>query len=388
MLSLGMEVGDLDSTGSKKGLKIIHVNTRSLFNKLDELKHRTKDFDIIVFTETWLNGSIADSMLKWKNFQLVRLDREMLRNKRGGGVCVYIRSTINFEIVQDLQELSDNNIEFLHLRLKPHMQKPINLFGIYRPPDGKYAEFVLRITRMLNQIDRLRSETILIGDFNIDYNNKRLVSSSNLEILENKYALKQIIKGNTRITDTSTTCIDLLYTDMINIIESGVINYNISDHLPIYLIKKKVMNNIKKDNVEGRSYLHYNKDVYIRLLRSMDWTQFDAVTDPAMLWDYFCSNVVKALDITCPIRQLKVVDNKPEWLTNDLLVKMRQRDKAFRKARRTQLIVDWELARNLRNTLGMDIKDRHQWWRREYRCSLSLSMDKLFPKAMKYVIYH
>ena len=27
-------------------------------------------------------------------------------------------------------------------------------------------------------------------------------------------------------------------------------------------------------------------------------------------------------------------------------------------------------------------KDRHQW------CSLSLSMDELFPKAMKYVIYH
>ena len=28
-------------------------------------------------------------------------------------------------------------------------------------------------------------------------------------------------------------------------------------------------------------------------------------------------------------------------------------------------------------------KDRHQWWRREFRCSLSLSMDKLFPMAIK-----
>ena len=33
-------------------------------------------------------------------------------------------------------------------------------------------------------------------------------------------------------------------------------------------------------------------------------------------------------------------------------------------------------------------KDRHQWWWREFRCSLSLSMDKLFPMAIKYVIYH
>ena len=29
------------------------------------------------------------------------------------------------------------------------------------------------------------------------------------------------------------------------------------------------------------------------------------------------------------------------------------------------------------------LKDRHQWWRRDFRCSLSLSMDKLFPMAVK-----
>ena len=37
---------------------------------------------------------------------------------------------------------------------------------------------------------------------------------------------------------------------------------------------------------------------------------------------------------------------------------------------------------------GFYVKDRHQWWRREFRCSLSLSMDKLFSKAIKQVIYH
>ena len=36
------------------------------------------------------------------------------------------------------------------------------------------------------------------------------------------------------------------------------------------------------------------------------------------------------------IRELTVVDNKPDWLTNELLMQMRQRDKAFRKARNTK----------------------------------------------------
>ena len=33
-------------------------------------------------------------------------------------------------------------------------------------------------------------------------------------------------------------------------------------------------------------------------------------------------------------------------------------------------------------------KDRHQWWGREFRCSLSLNMVKLFPKAIINVLYH
>ena len=33
-------------------------------------------------------------------------------------------------------------------------------------------------------------------------------------------------------------------------------------------------------------------------------------------------------------------------------------------------------------------KDRHQWWGREFRCSLSLDMDKLFPKAILYIVHH
>ena len=35
-----------------------------------------------------------------------------------------------------------------------------------------------------------------------------------------------------------------------------------------------------------------------------------------------------------------------------------------------------------------ELKDRHQWWGREFRCSLLLNMDQLFPKVIIYVLYH
>ena len=137
-----MEGINLEMATTHKGLKIIHLNTRSVFNKLDELKYYLKNFDIIVFTETWLNSSVSDSLLQWQGFQLVRLDREFLKNKRGGGVCIYIKSSISFEIIKDFDDFLDGNIAFLYIKIKPHMQKTINLLGIYRPPDGKNKEFI------------------------------------------------------------------------------------------------------------------------------------------------------------------------------------------------------------------------------------------------------
>ena len=351
-----MEGKNLNEIGLTKGLKIIHINTRSVFNKLDELKCTLHNFDIIVFTETWLNSSIDDTLLRWDNFELIRLDRENWSNKKRGGVCIYIRSSIDFEIVQQFSDSLGNDIEFIFVKIKPYMQKTINLIGIYRPPDGKYKDFIQHITRILNQIDRSRHETILLGDFNIDFNNKKLIASIKLDHLESKYALKQVIKGNTRVTNMTNTCIDLLFTDMKNIIDSGIVDYDISDHLPIYLVKKKIRNKIDKKVIIGRSYLYYEKEVFCRIFDTLDWEVFHSNTDPAVLWDCFCTNIVKVLDIICPIKPLMVVDNKPEWLTNELLTRMRQRDKAFKKARRTLLQADWDLARHLRNILCMDIK--------------------------------
>ena len=43
-------------------------------------------------------------------------------------------------------------------------------------------------------MDRSRADIIILGDFNIDFNNKKLVAISKLDILENKYALTQLMK--------------------------------------------------------------------------------------------------------------------------------------------------------------------------------------------------
>ena len=138
----------------------------------------------------WLNSTINDSLLEWKGFNLVRYDRGL---KRRGGVCIYIHDTIPYKIIDDFNGLVDNNLKCILLRLHPHMQKGLNLCGIYRPPDGAPKECVDRLTHIVNQFDRSCTETVLIGDFNLDYKNKKVLSTSKLGRLVSKLSLKQVI---------------------------------------------------------------------------------------------------------------------------------------------------------------------------------------------------
>ena len=80
------------------------------------------------------------------------------------------------------------------------------------------------------------------------------------------------------------------------------------------------------------------------------------VNDPTILWDVLMRNISQSLDTLCPIKPLTVVDSKPGWLSNAILLQMRERDKAFRKARRTKLHADWDRAKQIRNELSTNIK--------------------------------
>ena len=109
------------------------------------------------------------------------------------------------------------------------------------------------------------------------------------------------------------------------------------DHLPIFFIKKKQRFRIKNKITYGRAYKNYNTEAFLRLLESQNWASYLEKNNPETLWTIFINNITLSLDTLCPVKKLTVVDSKPRWLSNALLLQMRDRDKAFKKARRTCL---------------------------------------------------
>jgi hypothetical protein len=68
---------------NKGSLKCFYTNASSLFHKLDELKLRAQQYDVIAITETWAKDDMTDAELSIDGFVMFRSDR---KGRLGGGV--------------------------------------------------------------------------------------------------------------------------------------------------------------------------------------------------------------------------------------------------------------------------------------------------------------
>ena len=83
-----------------------------------------------------------------------------------------------------------------------------------------------------------KSERIIGGDFNINFKSNNILTTELKKLLAKK-ALRQIITQPTR-TAAQPSMIDLIRTDSDYIKRSGVLDINMSDHLPVFILRKKV----------------------------------------------------------------------------------------------------------------------------------------------------
>ena len=90
---------DSSKLSSAKGLKIVHVNIRSLYRKIDQLATLYSKIEFLLCSETWLNSRYDDNGITIEGMTPYRLDRckthqdeHILGNipARGGGVIIYV----------------------------------------------------------------------------------------------------------------------------------------------------------------------------------------------------------------------------------------------------------------------------------------------------------
>ena len=117
---------------SNRGFKKASLNINSLSAHIDEIRILLNDkfLDVLAIQETKLNNSHRDSEFYIPRFDLVRRDRI---SDGDGGVCFYIKSSINFSVRNDLN-IAD--LENLCIEVRKPQSKPLIVVNWYRPPNS------------------------------------------------------------------------------------------------------------------------------------------------------------------------------------------------------------------------------------------------------------
>ena len=217
----------------KKGLHFIHANARSLFNKMSEIRllSRKTNAAVIAVTETWFDNSHTDSSVGIDGYCILRRDRK----GHGGGVCVYIREDIPFNVRPDL---FNDDLEDLWLEILLTKSKPIYVSVCYRTDGNNNLLKCLETS-----LTKLRPDCdfIVLGDFNLCLINGKTKLCKDYKTFFKFYNCKQLINSPTRVTDTTSSLLDHIFTnnsDKIN--QSGVLPIGFSDHYITFCTRKHI----------------------------------------------------------------------------------------------------------------------------------------------------
>ena len=129
-----------------KGLNLCHINVCSLTNKVDEIKlllcqhiaSRKRANLLLGLSETFLDDSWNSACLHVDQYTILRSDR---KNKKGGGVLLYVPERLPFKRRPDLEV---DGVECIWIEINFPRSQSILVSYVYRPPssDVSYLELL------------------------------------------------------------------------------------------------------------------------------------------------------------------------------------------------------------------------------------------------------
>uniref|UniRef100_A0A3B3HCE9 Reverse transcriptase domain-containing protein n=1 Tax=Oryzias latipes TaxID=8090 RepID=A0A3B3HCE9_ORYLA len=332
------------------GLKIIHLNVRSLAPKMDMVKiwFTSTEADIVIISETWLTKSITNEDINVNGYNVYRTDRP----KKGGGVAIYVKS--RFEASTVMSKSIPKQLELLVLNVKLAKSLSITVVGCYRPPSAT-KEALSSLKDLLSRINY--GELLMVGDFNWDWSStasedfKSLCDSINLSQL-----ISQPTRPNTKCPEKSTL-IDLILTNAPHKFSSaGVFCNDLSDHCVVAACRDAKIPKCKPRIVIRRNFKKFNEQAYRHDLSLVNWERIGLTPNVELAWSFFKGNFEKIINKHAPMKKFRVKGRDNPWFTRELSDIIHLRNRAWAKARKTDLARDWSTFRQLRNKCTSFIK--------------------------------
>ena len=286
-------------------------------------------------------------------FEVVRKDRSV-NGRSGGGVCIYLRSNINYQIRNDL---CDDRLECVVIEIiRPH-SRPFIVSTWYKPPNSPQDIF-RQFESLIDKVDSEQKDFYLLGDLNCNMHDGSNHNSSTLTNILDIYGLSQLISEPTRITPTSSTLIDLcIASSPEKISKAGVVHLGISDHSLVFMTLKICYERTGSHRtIETRAFKNFNHHHFLDDVAQQPWHKIFSETNPEVMWDVWKNLFMEVVDKHAPLQNKRVSNKHSPWITYELTRKIYKRNYMKKIAIQENSATAWERYKQARNEVNNAIK--------------------------------
>ena len=222
---------------------------------------------------------------------------------------------------QDINSLSEDYLfecTAIEIKLKDRYYV---ICVVYRPPSADVNLFINKVDCLLETATVDDKLVIVAGDFNIDMSaTKNIKTRSLLLNLLNSYNMRVTIDVPTRVTKTSSTCLDNFFVSNMIECDTNVLDVNISDHYAQLLcIKDKVIENSQSYEYR-RIYSTENYQLFYSLLSQETWLSVYEEGTVDDIYNTFITTLLSHFNSSFPLKSVKInkTTSQVQWISENI----------------------------------------------------------------------
>lgn len=308
-------------------IKIVHVNSQSIINKLNKIEILVYDENphILCITESWCNN-LNINTVQIQNYTIASYF--VRQSHIHGGVLILVKNVLSYNVLKYVNVFSEeNHVELCAISFSINCIKYC-LINIYRPPNGLIEIFIDRLSQILVLCSRQFGKIILCGDLNINH----LINSTQKDMLSDllqRYNLKCQNVEPTRIFTnkngvTSKAKIDYILTNISQeMYNETVKNLNIADHLAnVISINVNYKSPLTNKKITFRNLCANNLSCLQNYLTTETFQPvYEHRNDIDGTFKAFLNILLYALELCCPTQSKTIIQprNNKSWVSSKIV---------------------------------------------------------------------
>ena len=312
-------VSEYNNLISSNSLCLVNSNIRSFNRNFDTLSSVFSDNkmpSIFCLTETRFSASTLQNISGYDSFHTLRNT-----DTPSGGISIFVKENLKATKIDKLS-YCNSTIEVCTVEFAFGKQH-VFVLGIYRPHSDTIDNFNKLFSDILDSKLLKNKICIITGDLNICLM-KPVNPNLNFSNILFSHHFVPLITKSTRfpqIEGEIPSCLDHIWINKFyDEIEAGIINIDVSDHLPTFSnIKIHSVQQNEKIKIQFREVNDLHKSTFRNLLANFDWDVIKS-QNVNQYADKFSETINKLYCSAFPLKTKYVLKryNHNPWITDDV----------------------------------------------------------------------